>query len=340
MSTAKRFAYGLAAAGISAGVEVSAVRSRLLSRPCPVLAQRGELPSGASDVCVFAHHRKSGGVAPYVLHHLAMLRGAGFRTVFISTSPLDESAWTQLSLLVDVVAVRPNVGWDFGSYLEGVRLIGRRIEDLSSLILTNDSVYGPFGDLGDFVGSLHSRDPGVDVWGVTDSWGHRYHLQSYFLYFLPPALRSASFLAFWETMTLMRSREAVVRKQEIGLTQTLVSAGIRCRAALPYRELLGGFLAHRQSAGGLADRQTATEDIDYRSMVQHAALRGQPLNPSHFLWDEILRRGGPYLKRNLLRNNPTNNPFLRTWPALVGATDYDLRLIEQDLELVMKNHFS
>ncbi len=97
------------------------------------------------NLCLFAHFDQDDVLADYVLHYLQAIQAAGFDIVVISTSNLSDADVARLRTVAQDVILRENRGHDFASWGLGIE----RYADLFSgrLLLTNDSVYGPIGDL-------------------------------------------------------------------------------------------------------------------------------------------------------------------------------------------------
>src|SRR5262252_2925017 len=188
---------------------------------------------GATRIAAFVHFVRQGIVHDFVLHYLAEIARAGFTTVFVSNAPrLDPESLDRISPLYGAILLRANVGMDFGAYKDGIGELPR-LDRLEALLLANDSVYGPFHDLGDVIGRMNPAE--ADVWGITDSWERRFHLQSYFLVFGRRALSHEAFRQFWSGVRYVQSKSWVIGHYEVGLTRHLVRNGLRCRALFPYR---------------------------------------------------------------------------------------------------------
>src|SRR5437667_9971620 len=169
----------------------SAVSARALSsflysyvRPRPQVRERwpGRIDLQAtSRIAVFSHFDRRGRVQDFVHYYLRQIHDAGYAIVFVSAAPqLDPAAIEQLTPICGLILRRDNVGWDFGAYKAGIEVI-TNLDRLDSLLLANDSVYGPVHDLGALIGRMNPAE--ADVWGITDSWERRFHLQSFFLLF-------------------------------------------------------------------------------------------------------------------------------------------------------------
>src|SRR5262252_1447401 len=186
----------------------------------------------ATRVAVFAHFDRQGIVDDFVLHYLTAIAHAGFTTLFVSNAPrLSSESLSRLSPLCGAILQRANVGLDFGAFKEGIASL--QLERLEALLLVNDSVYGPFRDLAEVISGMNLLE--ADVWGITDNWERHFHLQSYFLLFGRRAVASPAFRRFWRRLRYVQSKSWVIRHYEIGLTRTLLQAGLRCRALFPYR---------------------------------------------------------------------------------------------------------
>lgn len=273
---------------------------------------------GISRLAIFMHFDADGAVHDYVRHYLQALCEAGFDIIFVSNAPrLQPEAMAAVAGLSRAVLRRRNTGLDFGAWKDcWLALTGREALDL--LLLANDSVYGPFHDLAPLVARA---DPAAaDVWGATDNWEGRPHLQSYFLLIHARALRHPAFDAFWRSVRHVVSKRWIIARYEIGLTRALEAAGLKCAALFPY-----GRIAEEVAA---ADRPDA-----HGQAVAGLIRRGKPLNPTHFFWDYLIGRAGfPFLKRDLLTRNQPGIPTLSNWRAVVGSVSgYDTGLIDRHL---------
>jgi lipopolysaccharide biosynthesis protein len=291
---------------------------------------------GATRVAVFVHFDRQGMVHDFVLHYLAEIARAGFTTVFVSNAPrLDPESIDRIAPFCGAIVQRANFGMDFGAYKDGIGML-KRLDRLEALLLANDSVYGPFHDLGDVIGRLNLAE--ADVWGITDSWERRFHLQSYFLLFGRRALSHAAFTQFWSRVRYVQAKSWVIGHYEVGLTQHLVRGGLRCRALFPYRAAATSMLAALRRTAGEEAFTPSERRQDFLASLVRAVEYGIPLNSSHFFWDHlIVRMGCPFLKRGLLRENPARIPGLVSWQDVIqSATKYDTDLIARHLECTLR----
>ena len=292
--------------------------------------------SSATKVVVFSHFDSQGTLHDFVAYYLRQLAEAGFTVIFVSNAPnLPEETIAGLRPWCGLILRRANVGYDFGAYKDGIAMIPD-LQSLETLLLVNDSAYGPFHPLKEIVARM---DSSADVWGITDSSERHHHLQSYFLLFGRSALQSTCFARFWARFRYVNAKYWIIAGGEIGLSRKLSAGGLRCRALFP---------SHTAAATlerTLREYKSARfESLDpaqrvFLHRVAFALHRGRPLNGTHFFWDYLITRMGcPFLKRELLRDNPEHVPFIRDWEQVIrSASAYDTRLITRHLELTMHN---
>lgn len=300
----------------------------------------GDIPLGPK-VCVYVHWDGGGEVRAHVLHQVRSLVDAGVSVLFVTNSGhLRPAAMAAVQAMCAGVLVRRNVGYDFGAWREGFEQLALPRPDTTMVLMANDSVYGPVRPLD----ALLSRiDFGAaDVWGCTESWQSRYHLQSYLMAFSPRVVGSAAWRDFWAGVRPTWAKVWLVRLYEIGLTQTLLRAGFTCRAIWPYQDLVRDLdpdLLTDFTEGGpnLADSAVQVRQ-DQARRIRGNVVNRTPLNPTSDLWRQLLAAGFPFIKRELLRHNPTYVSDVADWREVAlshGATG--LEPIELDLQRTLRN---
>jgi hypothetical protein len=300
----------------------------------------GEVALGPR-VALFVHFDRNGVVRRHVVNYVTALRDAGLSVAFVTNSgQLKEDSMATLQAICACVLVRRNIGYDFGAMKEGLACLRLPRPETEFVVMANDSVYGPLRPLHEALGRVDfSR---ADLWGATESWQRRYHLQSFFLIAGRTAMTSKAWHDFWSAVRPVRSKHWVVSRYEVGLTQQLLGAGLRCAALWPYRDLVRRI---DTSLLGKDDEDTTDPFVDVRRIhagrVSHAVVARSPLNPTAELWRQLLQAGFPFIKRELLRDNPTKVLDISDWHDVVGAQpNVNVDAIERDLQRVMKDRAS
>ena len=302
----------------------------------------GEIPLGPK-VCVFVHWDGAGEVREHVLHQVRSLAAAGMSVMFVTNSGfLQPNSLEALKLVCAGVLIRRNVGYDFGAWREGFEQLGLPRANTTLVAMANDSVYGPIRSLHELFAAVDFD--AADVWGCTDSWQSRYHVQSYLMMFSPRVVASETWRGFWAGVRPTWAKMWLIRLYEIGLTQRLLKAGFSCRTVWPYKSLIQdvdlSLLAHRKEG----DDGPNMADPIIQARRQHVlrlreAVAGRtPLNPTSDLWRQLLLARYPFIKRELLRDNPTHVPDVVEWRDVVAElSQVSLGPIERDLQRTLKN---
>lgn len=97
----------------------------------------GTHPSGPR-VCVYTIYPIAG-VRQSHFDTLEALGTAGFSAIVVSNLPLDATARADLAARSAMVIERPNFGYDFGAYREGVLSVHRQRSSLSCLVQQNEA---------------------------------------------------------------------------------------------------------------------------------------------------------------------------------------------------------
>jgi len=225
-------------------------------------------PAVMTDVCLFSSFSFTGIVEEYVYFYLNQLRRAGFSIMFISTSELSASCVERLSLHCFMIIERENKCPDFGSWKIGLSLLDWG-KGLDAVLLVNDSVFGPFHDLGPIITTMKAK---YDVWGMTKNLEQDLHIQSYFIYFNRTVLTNDVFSGFWKNINLDATKKEVIDQYEVGLSKLLRKNNFK----------LGAYV-----------------EID--TLNQQAPHVYIGTNPSLVFWKTLIAKYAfPFLKRELL----------------------------------------
>jgi lipopolysaccharide biosynthesis protein len=171
---------------------------------------------------ILAHYDPSGAIDPHVIHALKAYREYYAHIIMVSVS-----ASTIEAGLVDQFIKRENVGYDFYSYKTGLESLVN-IEDFDEITFANDSIYGPFYSLQSVFSHKIAQEN--DVWGLVASNQFEYHLQSWFVTFKKHVIASDAFHDFWQSVSILNDKMAIIKAYEVGLTPHFEKAGFSVKA--------------------------------------------------------------------------------------------------------------
>jgi hypothetical protein len=252
-----------------------------------------------------------------VRRQVRLWREAGFACVFITNATPPTADWDAIAADSVLRIRRANVGRDFGAWRDAAAIALQRFGTPQELLLTNDSVLGPFLPLAPLVDAW--RAGGDGFFGLTESLGGGAHLQSYAL--LGRGEKAVGeMLGHLAGLKDTRSKWQLVQRGEIGLTQRMLRAGVPCWA-----------LFGQESLAAFADAPTRARIAPRYSSAE--AFARVPFNPCHHLWRELVKgMGYPYLKTELIRRNPGKLPSVENWREVVPPAE--LPIIEEHLAMM------
>jgi len=188
----------------------------------------------------------------------------GYDVVFVSTAQgPGPLEWAGGRPPRVTVLRRPNIGYDFGSWATALERYPA-IAASTHVLLLNDSLVGPFQPIDHLLEGFHRS--AADVWGLTDTTQFCHHLQSYCLGFKGRCLLESPLSLFWLNVRVEESRDEVIWRNEIGLSRLLERERFVTDVAIPYWRVVG---------------------------------EGE--NPTILGWRDLLDRGFPFVKRQLVR---------------------------------------
>lgn len=272
---------------------------------------------------IFAHFDPHGIVDNYVLHALACYRQYFELVHFVTTSPLDRAQTASVASLVDKVIVRSNIGYDFMSWRVGFEALPKHAR-FDDVVFANDSCYGPCSDLSVSWARVAKLD--ADLWGASLNHQFRPHVQSFFMGFGRRLLQSGFARRFWQTVDVIPDKMQLIFAYEVGLSARVEAEGYR----------IGGVVAFPRLSKAFKRRVTAdnasTTDAAWAAEAAEYIRQEQVLNPVQLCWAEALRTGLPFVKVELLRDNPLHANIHAVHDMIKAARWYDVQLISRHLE--------
>ena len=250
---------------------------------------------------VFAHYDAHNIVDDYVLRYLRELTKVVECIVFVSDCDLPPEELLKVSATTDFQINGRHGEYDFGSYKRGYQLLAQeKLQQYEELVLCNDSCYGPLTPLSELWDKAATIP--ADFWGLTRGTDRHFHkhIQSFFLVFKKGVFTSETFSVFMNSIKAEEYKMDVVEKHEVGLSQKLRTA--------------------RFNGSALFD--TPFQDV----------------NPPMACPFKIIKQGFPFIKVDLLRNNPLGVARLYKYNTYITGDLY--KLIKKNLERTAPNYKS
>jgi len=187
---------------------------------------------------LYASFDRDGRIGVHVVDQLRAYHEAGFSTVFCTTSAtMDAEAEAALRPYCMAAIRRDNVGIDFGSWKAAYEWLlatpsgALLLDGADSVLLANDSCYGPFHPIRPFVERMR-RAPNR-VFGITRSLEIRPYLQSYFLHFGGEVVGRGVFRDYMRRhVRLLGTKDAAARFLEVGGSVFLEQRGVVLEAMI------------------------------------------------------------------------------------------------------------
>ncbi len=220
--------------------------------------------TASGRVAVIASYSPTAEITRSLATYAAECVSAGFATAIVRVSDdPSPSAWTSMPTPGVVVFRRANSGYDFGSWAAIMRAFPDALK-ASTVLLTNDSMAGPFGPLGKLLETAATST--ADVWGAVRSEQFMPHLQSYMIAFRGGVLTEPSLRRFWMNLPRTTTKAEIVERYELALSTLLWAEGYSTEA-----------------------------------LIEGRAIASPGDNPAISAWHTLLEEGFPFVKRQLLR---------------------------------------
>ncbi|WP_299893069.1 methyltransferase domain-containing protein [uncultured Ruegeria sp.] len=259
-----------------------------------ILRHPGDLKD--EKVCVFAIYSPSGSLTDATAQYINLLSEQGFKVIACIAVKNTEDALTvsNLSKAAGIV-VRENGGMDFSAWSRALKLIPE-CWDAERLVVTNDSVFALPGPFEGFINRLLTST--ADYVALTDSYQIQYHTQSYFFMLQGAGLTNPASQEFWSRLKMYDRKTDVIKKYEMKILDIMGDFGLSHEILFPLADLFPG------------------EQADELEKI----------NVSHHYWEHLINSGFPFVKIELLRDNPMKLSLLH-WKSVLRKSGMDIDLV-------------
>lgn len=220
----------------------------------------GQIPASNKVALVLVY--QPAGIAASIRETCRWLAAAGYAPVVVSNAPIIAADRQPLSKVVWRAVERPNFGYDFGGYRDGLTCLAQWGVSPDEVLILNDSVWLPVLPDCDLLEKL-SAHPADIVGTILRTRDNTAFLESYLYRLNRKTLTHPGFKAFWSELRLTSNKYHVIRRGERGFSEAMRAAGLE--------------LAALYDAAGLAGRIAEQDDSFLRLMLKHAAYIDTPL---------------------------------------------------------------
>lgn len=179
------------------------------------------------------------GVAESTFETCKCLIENGFSIFITSNAPLSEGDRNRLSAYCFEILERPNFGYDFGGYRDGILHLLDRGQPIDRLFVLNDSCWFPVQPAQDFLDRISTTN--ADMIGAVSNFRSNrkndHHLQSYAFGFGPKLLRHPAFRQFWQNLTVSNNRHWTVERCEVAMSPWFAARGFNIEPCWSHKDL-------------------------------------------------------------------------------------------------------
>jgi Rhamnan synthesis protein F len=236
----------------------------------------GNVPMG-NKVAIFILFQQNG-VARSTYLTCDHLIEQGYSPFVLSNAPLSDTDRAALLARSAILLERPNFGYDFGAYQDGIRILGKMGCRPDRLILMNDSTWFPIrandtsiarmeasGEA--FTGQVEKIESDIRDYNGID------HLESHLLMFTKPALECSAFVDFWKDYPASSNRTNTILQGEKKLSDTMFKAGFVSSGLVSRQQFLNcvSSLSYVQLQAVVTEFCDVRDDVTYslRKLIQN-----------------------------------------------------------------------
>lgn len=191
----------------------------------------GAVPLGDKIALVLIY--QPGALSDYLLAMCAHLVTRGYVPFIVSNTPLSAPDRARLSQTVWRTMERPNFGYDFGGYRDGLLQLRDWGLTPARLLILNDSILFPLWPDETLIDALETSE--ADLTGtILRERGDERFLESY-CYMIPAkTFSNKAFWAYWNGLRLTSNKYKVIRRGERGFCRAMRDGGLTLAPALSY----------------------------------------------------------------------------------------------------------
>ncbi len=228
---------------------------------------------------IFASYDKDNIVDDALMYYLQSLSNLG-DIVFTMDNELSDTELYKVQNIPNMLhatALRHGE-YDFGSYKRGYQWAreNKILDKYDWVYFVNDSVFGPMFDLGPVLEKMEQKNAGnafgmIGLHSAKDEISkYPDHVQSWFVGIVAPICNAQWFTEFMNQITRQETKAQIVWKYEVGLSQLLVSHGIKLGR---FEEKVSGLKIYDGYILGLPFvKKLALNNVKYKTLKKYSSV--------------------------------------------------------------------
>lgn len=195
--------------------------------------------------------------------YFQMLEKLNYKIVAISNGTLNSDFVEKFNDKVVFMGERANIGRDFGTYKEFIRLLRHKNVTPNNLIICNDSVFANLKQKDNRFVDFLIKNEKEDFVGVAEyMWKPGYHVQSYFLKFSHNVLNAPNFIKFWNNFLISDDRRLNIHNGEIKLSASILKDGFKPVVFLSTDNVINKIVSSKETLQKFLIEASANKHLD------------------------------------------------------------------------------
>ena len=232
-----------------------------------LMSYSAKIDNNKKYACIFVHYDTDSLIPDDCVYHIKKL-SEYCDIFFVSGSeflPARPQELVKIKPFCKQILIRKNSGHDFGCWSHVIRKNYSELCSYEGVLLANDSNWGPLSDFSDTFLKINKLIGEVDFLGLTSSITPAWHLQSFFVMYSKKVFCNPYFKLHWFNIGIYKSKYEIIMNYEVAWCRQLRRLGFH------------GISLYGDSSAS---------------------------NPTHLDWEKLLKSNYPYLKKELIRDNP------------------------------------
>lgn len=199
----------------------------------------GAIENKKNKIAIFLVYQPKG-ISKSTIWTCQYLASKGYAPLVVSNAPIDPDNKKEISAVSWKIIERPNFGYDFGGYRDGIWLLQKLNNHPDHLLILNDSFWFPLYEDDTLLENMEAAEEAfvgaLELDPIRDSQNvplkKRPFFGSFFWHFKKSAIEHPSFINFWQHYKSTSNKYKTIRRGERNFSHHMKDSGISSRAIL------------------------------------------------------------------------------------------------------------